>query len=60
MLFACYLIIVSYEQKPRAWNLQAVQMWFQSIIATKDFIYFIYSLMFVTSHLCLKCECHLA
>lgn len=40
--------------KPRAWNLQAVQMWLQSIIATKDFIYFIYSLMFVTSHLCLK------
>lgn len=40
--------------KPRAWNMQAVQMWLQSIIATKDFIYFIYSLMFVTSNLCLK------
>lgn len=40
--------------KPRAWNMQAVQMWFQSILATKDFIYFIYSLMFVTSHLRLK------
>ncbi|KAJ7971179.1 transmembrane protein 33-like [Quillaja saponaria] len=40
--------------KPRAWNLQALQVYFQSIIGTKDFIYFIYSLTFVTSHLCLK------
>ncbi|RVW44720.1 hypothetical protein CK203_081796 [Vitis vinifera] len=40
--------------KPRAWNLQAVQVWFQSVIATKDFLYFIYCLMFVTSHLYLK------
>lgn len=39
---------------PRAWNLQVVQVYFQSIIATKDFIYFIYCLTFVTSHLCLK------
>ncbi|KAI4346801.1 hypothetical protein L6164_007669 [Bauhinia variegata] len=41
--------------KPRAWNLQALQAYFQSIVATKDFIYFIYCLSFVTSHLCLKC-----
>ncbi|KAJ8775038.1 hypothetical protein K2173_020042 [Erythroxylum novogranatense] len=40
--------------KPRAWNLQALQVYFQSIIAAKDFIYFIYCLTFVTSHLCLK------
>ncbi|KAJ4833258.1 hypothetical protein Tsubulata_005092 [Turnera subulata] len=40
--------------KPRAWNLQGLQVYFQSIIATKDFIYFIYCLTFVTSHLCLK------
>ncbi|XVF20507.1 hypothetical protein REPUB_Repub12eG0006500 [Reevesia pubescens] len=40
--------------RPRAWNLQAVQVYFQSIIATKDFIYFIYCLTFVSSHLCLK------
>lgn len=39
---------------PRAWNMQAVQIWLQSIIATKDFIYFIYSLMFVTSNICLR------
>nr|KJB22436.1 hypothetical protein B456_004G047400 [Gossypium raimondii] len=39
---------------PRACNLQAIQVYFQSIITTKDFIYFIYSLTFVTSHLCLK------
>ncbi|PON40610.1 Per33/Pom33 family [Parasponia andersonii] len=40
--------------KPRAWNLPALQVYFQSIIATKDFIYFIYCLTFVTSHLFLK------
>ncbi|KAM2015032.1 hypothetical protein FF2_044811 [Malus domestica] len=40
--------------KPRAWNLQAFQVYFQSIIMTKDFIYLMYCLTFVTSHLCLK------
>ncbi|XP_058087204.1 uncharacterized protein LOC131234385 [Magnolia sinica] len=40
--------------KPRAWNLHAIQVWFQSVIATKDFIYFLYCLMFVTSQLHLK------
>ncbi|CAM8900650.1 unnamed protein product [Rhodiola kirilowii] len=40
--------------RPRAWNLQEVQVWFQSVIATKDFIYFVYCLIFVTSPLCLK------
>lgn len=49
-LFSLY----SLYGKPRAWNLQAVQVWFQSVIATKDFIYFIYCLTFVTSHLYLK------
>ncbi|XP_022859842.1 transmembrane protein 33 homolog isoform X1 [Olea europaea var. sylvestris] len=40
--------------KPRAWNLQALQVWFQSVAVTKDFIYSIYCLTFVTSNLCLK------
>lgn len=40
--------------KPRAWNMQALQVYFQLIIASKDFIYFVYCLTFVTSHLCLK------
>ncbi|GLU01668.1 hypothetical protein SLE2022_189650 [Rubroshorea leprosula] len=39
---------------PSAWNLPAIQLYFQSIITTKDFIYSIYCLTFVTSHLCLK------
>ncbi|EXB72247.1 hypothetical protein L484_009130 [Morus notabilis] len=46
--------VYSLYGKPRAWNLQALQVYFQSIIATKDFIYFIYCLTFGTSHLCLK------
>ncbi|CAA3026806.1 transmembrane 33 homolog [Olea europaea subsp. europaea] len=40
--------------KPRAWNMQALQVWFQSVVVTKDFIYSIYCLTFVSSHLCLK------
>ncbi|CAA0828349.1 Unknown protein [Striga hermonthica] len=40
--------------KPRAWNLPALQVWFQSVVVTKDFIYSIYCLSFLTSHLCLK------
>ncbi|KAK5839212.1 hypothetical protein PVK06_007986 [Gossypium arboreum] len=41
-------------RRPRAWTLQVVQVYFQLVIATKDFIYFIYCLTFVTSHICLK------
>ncbi|KAF5203125.1 transmembrane protein 33-like protein [Thalictrum thalictroides] len=40
--------------KPRAWNLQGVQVWFRSIYGTKDFIYVLYCITFVTSHLQLK------
>lgn len=40
--------------RPRAWNMQGMQVYFQSIVGAKDFIYFIYCLTFVTSHLCLK------
>ncbi|KAK1363063.1 Bifunctional dihydroflavonol 4-reductase/flavanone 4-reductase [Heracleum sosnowskyi] len=40
--------------KPREWNLQALQVWFQSVIATKDFIYFVYCLPFITTQLTLK------
>ncbi|KAI8032374.1 hypothetical protein LOK49_LG01G03564 [Camellia lanceoleosa] len=56
MGFACSSLysVYSLYGKPRAWNLQAVQVWFQSVIATKDFIYFIYCLTFVTSRLYLK------
>ncbi|XP_073065222.1 uncharacterized protein [Primulina eburnea] len=40
--------------KPRAWNLQALQVWFQSVVATKDFLYAIYCINFVSSNVCLK------
>ncbi|XP_054814032.1 uncharacterized protein LOC129314575 [Prosopis cineraria] len=46
--------LYSHYGKPRAWNLQALQMYLQSIVGTKDFIYLIYCISFVTSHLCLK------
>ncbi|KAK4409777.1 hypothetical protein Sango_0050700 [Sesamum angolense] len=37
-----------------AWNLQAFQVWFQSVVVAKDFVCSIYCLTFVSSHLCLK------
>ncbi|CAN8260659.1 unnamed protein product [Cochlearia groenlandica] len=40
--------------RPREWNMQGMQVYFRSIVGAKDFIYFIYCLTFVTSHLCLK------
>ncbi|XP_014524224.1 uncharacterized protein LOC106780452 [Vigna radiata var. radiata] len=52
----CSSLYSLYSQygKPRAWNMQALQVYFQSITASNDFIYFIFCLTFVTSHLCLK------
>ncbi|XP_071706909.1 uncharacterized protein [Rutidosis leptorrhynchoides] len=40
--------------KPRAWNIQALQVWLQSVFSTKDFIYSIYCLTFVSSNLQLR------
>ncbi|XP_073007026.1 uncharacterized protein [Typha latifolia] len=40
--------------KPRAWNLPAIQTWFQSVIGAKDFIHLIFCLMFVSSQLHFK------
>lgn len=40
--------------KPRAWNLQALQEWLETVLITKDFIYFSYCLIFVSSNLYLK------
>eukprot|EP00262_Sarcandra_glabra_P021104 TRINITY_DN871_c0_g1_i1.p1 TRINITY_DN871_c0_g1~~TRINITY_DN871_c0_g1_i1.p1 ORF type:complete len:338 (+),score=20.83 TRINITY_DN871_c0_g1_i1:158-1171(+) len=49
-LYSLYLLY----GKPRAWNLQAIQVWFQSVISTKDFIYFLYCLSFVSSQINIK------
>ncbi|KAJ4892708.1 hypothetical protein Rs2_19502 [Raphanus sativus] len=49
-LFSLY----SLYGRPSAWNMQGLQVYFQSIMGAKDFIYFIYCLSFVTSHLCVK------
>ncbi|XP_056162568.1 uncharacterized protein LOC115662054 [Syzygium oleosum] len=56
---ACWSVYSLYSLygKPRAWNMQALQVYFQTIIVTKDFIY---CLTFVTSHLNLKCKQNLA
>ncbi|PKA66591.1 hypothetical protein AXF42_Ash003245 [Apostasia shenzhenica] len=39
---------------PRAWNQPAIQTWLQSVIVTKEFIQFSFSLMFITSQLPFK------
>ena len=41
-------------QLPRAGNLQAVQAWCHHVTSSKDFIPFMYCLMFATSKLHLK------
>ncbi|ERN06617.1 hypothetical protein AMTR_s00058p00162790 [Amborella trichopoda] len=46
---ACAYSLYTQYGKPRAWNLQAIQIWFQSMISCKDFIYLLYSLIFVSS-----------
>ncbi|KAJ0971555.1 hypothetical protein J5N97_019514 [Dioscorea zingiberensis] len=40
--------------KPNGWNMPAIQTWLQSVIVAKDFIHFLYSLMFVSSQLHFK------
>ncbi|KAL6507404.1 hypothetical protein OROGR_023599 [Orobanche gracilis] len=52
--FSSLYSLYSLYGKPRAWNMQALQVWFQSVLATKDFIVSVYCLNFITSHLCLK------
>ncbi|ONK66267.1 uncharacterized protein A4U43_C06F5940 [Asparagus officinalis] len=52
-LSSLYSLYILYG-KPRAWNLLSVQAWFQSIIATKDFIRFVYCLTFVSSQIHFK------
>ncbi|XP_042379109.1 uncharacterized protein LOC121971759 [Zingiber officinale] len=40
--------------KPRAWNLPAIQAWFQTLIGAKDFVHLIYCVTLVTSQLHFK------
>lgn len=39
---------------PRAFDMQGLEVYFQAVVATKAFVYFIYSVTFVASNLCLK------
>eukprot|EP01018_Ginkgo_biloba_P023899 Gb_12610 [translate_table: standard] len=52
--FACSYAIYSQYGKPRAWNLQAIQVWLQSLMATKDFLYLLYCFVFVSSPMPIK------
>ncbi|CAO1948214.1 unnamed protein product [Urochloa humidicola] len=46
--------LFAFYRLPRAGNLQAVQAWYHLVTSSKDFIPFMYCLMFVTSKLHLK------
>lgn len=35
--------------RPRALNLQAIQIWLQSVVAGKDFLYFLFSIVFIST-----------
>ncbi|KAK4742119.1 hypothetical protein SAY87_000120 [Trapa incisa] len=41
--------VYSLYGKPRAWNMQALQAYFQSVIVTEDFMNFIFGLTFLTA-----------
>lgn len=45
-----------YVQRPRAWNLQGLQQWMQSIVPSKDFLSFMFSLIFFSSIHPVKCK----
>ncbi|KAI3844925.1 hypothetical protein MKX03_019300 [Papaver bracteatum] len=46
LVTSVYTIYAVYG-KPRAWTLQAGQVWFQSVIQTKDFMTFVHCLIFI-------------
>ncbi|KAL6614851.1 hypothetical protein ACP70R_037121 [Stipagrostis hirtigluma subsp. patula] len=46
--------LFAFYRLPRAGNMQAVQAWYHHVTSSKDFIPFMYCLMFVTSKLRLK------
>ncbi|KAH7430881.1 hypothetical protein KP509_08G018600 [Ceratopteris richardii] len=48
-LIACGHSIYSRFGRPRALNLQAIQAWLQSSIAAKEFLYLLYSTVFITT-----------
>ncbi|MCO5586632.1 hypothetical protein L7F22_040573 [Adiantum nelumboides] len=48
-LIACGHSIYGQYGRPRALTLQAIQAWLQSAIAGKDFLYFLYSIVFITT-----------
>ncbi|MCO5608829.1 hypothetical protein L7F22_063046 [Adiantum nelumboides] len=48
-LIACGHSIYAQYGRPRALTLQAVKAWLQSAIAGKDFLYFLYSIVFITT-----------
>eukprot|EP00252_Welwitschia_mirabilis_P011467 TRINITY_DN25721_c0_g1_i1.p1 TRINITY_DN25721_c0_g1~~TRINITY_DN25721_c0_g1_i1.p1 ORF type:complete len:341 (+),score=30.07 TRINITY_DN25721_c0_g1_i1:251-1273(+) len=52
--FSCSYSIYSQYGKPRAWNLQAIQLWLQSLVSTKDFVYFLYCFVFFSSPMPIK------
>nr|AGT16565.1 hypothetical protein SHCRBa_008_G08_F_190 [Saccharum hybrid cultivar R570] len=53
-IFSSGYSLYSTYGKPRAWNMPAIQAWLQSVLATKDFIHLMFSLMLFTSQLHLK------
>ncbi|GLJ16822.1 hypothetical protein SUGI_0289840 [Cryptomeria japonica] len=52
--FSCAYSIYSIYGRPRAWSLQAIQIWLQSLIATKDFLYLLYCFSFISSTMPIK------
>ncbi|KAG0577337.1 hypothetical protein M758_5G142500 [Ceratodon purpureus] len=46
---ACAHCLYLNNQRPRSWNLRGLQQWLQSVVPSKDFLSFMYSLIFFSS-----------
>lgn len=53
MVASGHSLYLQYGQ-PRAWNLQAIQQWLQSVVAGKDFMYILYSVVFISTFMPIK------
>lgn len=53
-IMACGHSLYLQYGRPRGWNRQAIQSWLQSVVAGKDFLYILYSLVFVSTFMPLK------
>eukprot|EP00249_Psilotum_nudum_P011079 c22955_g1_i1 orf=720-1724(-) len=53
-VMSCGHSIYLQHGRPQTWNLQAIQVWLQSLVAGKDFLYLLFSLVFISAFVPIK------